>query len=68
MKECRNATRNDFPTHNIQEDVMLQVCLNFLHDLEQIKFEMATMRQEMRNLRSELQEHRINAMEGSSRP
>ena len=39
---------------------MLQVCLNFLHDVEQIKNELPTMRQEMRNLRTELQEHRVN--------
>ena len=47
---------------------MLQVCSNFLHDVKQIKIELATMRKEMRNLRTELQEHRINAMEGNSRP
>ena len=34
LLECPNATRNDF-SHNIQEDVMLQVCSNFLHYVEQ---------------------------------
>ena len=68
LMECPNATRNDFSTHNIQKDIMLQVCSNFLHDVEQIKTELATMRQEMRNLRTELQEHRFNCMEGNSRP
>ena len=42
--------------------------LEFLHDVEQIKIELATMRQEMRNLRTELQEHRVNCMEGNFRP
>ena len=44
LMEYPNATRNDFSTHNIQEDVMLHVCSNFLHDLEQINFDLATMR------------------------
>ena len=66
--ECPNATRNDFSTHNIQEDIMLRVCSNFLHDVEQIKTELTTMRQETRNLRTELQEHRVNCMERNSRP
>ena len=68
LMECPNATRNDFSTHNIQEDIMLQVCSNFLHDVEQIKTELTTIRQEMRNLRKEFQEHRVNCMEGNSRP
>ena len=55
--ECPKATRNNFSTQNFQQYVLLQVCSNFLHDLEQIKIELATMRQEMRNLRTELQEH-----------
>ena len=65
LMECPNATRNDFSTHNVQEDVMLQVCSNFLHDLERIKFELATMRQEKRKLRTELREHRVNCMKGN---
>ena len=68
LMECPNATRNAFSTHNIQEDIMLKVCSNFLHIVEQIKTELTTMRQEMRNLRTELQEHRVNCMEGNSRP
>ena len=63
-----NGTWNDFSTHNIQEDVMIQVSSNFLHDFEQIKTELATLSQEMRNLRIELQEHRVNAMKENSRP
>ena len=68
LMEYPNASWNDFSTQNIQEDVMLQVSSNFLHDVDQIKSELATLRQEMRNLRVELQEHRVNAMKGNSRP
>ena len=65
--EYPNATWDDFSTHNIQEDLMLQVSSNFLHDLEQIKTELATLGQEMRNLRVHFQEHRVTAREGNSR-
>ena len=68
LKDYPNATWKDFLTHNIQEDLMLQISSNFLHDVEQIKTELATLGQEMRNLRVELQEHRVIAMEGNSRP
>ena len=68
LMECPNANWNDFSTHNIQEDIMLQVRSNFLYDVKQIKTELTTMRQEMRNLRTELQEHRVNCKEGNSRP
>ena len=63
LMECPNATRIDFYTQNFQEDVMLQVSSSFLHDVEQIKIDLATLRQEMRNLRTELQELRVNCME-----
>ena len=66
--ECPNATRNEFTTQTFQEDVMLQVCLNFLHDVERIRFELAAMRQEMRNLRTEIQEHRVNCVQGNFSP
>ena len=68
LMEYPNATWNDFSTQNIQEDVMLQISSNFLHDVEQIKAEIATLNQEMRNLRVELREQRVNAMKGNSRP
>ena len=67
LLEYPNATWTDFSTRNIEEDVMLQVSSNFLHDVKQIKTELATLSQEMRNLRVEFQEHRLNAMEGNSR-
>ena len=68
LMECPNATRNDFSTHNFQEDIMLDVCSNFLHDVEQIKTELTTMRREMRKLRTELQEHRVNCVGRNFRP
>ena len=61
------ATWNDFSTRTIQRDVSFQVSSNFLNDEEQTKVQMATLGQEMKNLRSELQEHRVNAVEGTTR-
>ena len=68
LMEYPNVTWNDFSNHNIQQDLMLQVSSNFLHDVEQIKIELATLGQEVRNLRVELQEYRLIAMEEKSRP
>ena len=44
-----------------------QVSSIFLNDEEQTKAQTATLGQEMKNLRSELQEHRLNAVEGTTR-
>ena len=66
LMENPNATWNDFSTRIIQRDVSFQVSSNFLNDEEQTKAQMATLGQEMKNLRSELQEHRVNAVEGNS--
>ena len=63
--ESPNATWNDFSTRIIQRDVSFQVSSNFLNDEEQTKAQMGTLVQEMKNLRSELQEHRANAVEGN---
>ena len=68
LMEHPNATWNDFSTHIIQKDVSFQVSSNFLNDEEQTKAELASLGQEMKNLRTELQEHRINAVEGTSKP
>ena len=68
LREHPDATWSDLSTNNIQDDVMLQVCSNFLHDVGQIKIELRSMRQELGNLRVELQEHRPNAMKGNYRP
>ena len=65
--ENPNVTWNDFSTRIIQRDVSFQVSSNFLNDEEQTKAQLAKLGQEMKNLRSELQEHRVNAVEGNSR-
>ena len=62
-----NATWKKFSSHNIQEDVMIQTSSNLLHEMEQIKTELATLGQERINLRVQLQEHLFIAMEGISR-
>ena len=55
-------TWNDFSTLIIQRDVSYQVSSNFLNDEEETKVQLASLRQEMKNFRSELQEHRVNAL------
>ena len=65
--ENPNATWNDFSTRMIQRDASFQVSSNFLNDKEQTKAQMSTLGQEMKNLRSQLQEHRVNAVEGNPR-
>ena len=42
-----------------------QVSSNFLNDEEQTKDQLASLGQEMKNLRSELQKHRVNALENT---
>ena len=68
LMEHPNATWNEFSTHIIQKDGSFQVSSNFLNDEEQTKAELASLGQEMKNLRTELQEHRVNAVEGTSKP
>ena len=46
---------------------MLQVSSNSLHDVEQIETEWATLGQEIRNLQTQLKEHRVNGFEGTLR-
>ena len=65
--ENPNAKWNDFYTKILQRDVSVQVSSNFLNDEDQTKAQMATLGQEMENLRSELQEHRVSAVKGISR-
>ena len=67
LMENPNATWSDFSTRIIQSDVSFQVSSNFLNDEEPTKAQMATLGQELKNLRSELQEHRVNAVEGTTR-
>ena len=61
------TTWNDFSTQLTQRDVPFQVSSNFSNDEGQTISQMATLGQEMRNLESEVQEHRVNAVEGSPR-
>ena len=67
LMENPNATWNDFSTRIYQRDVSFQVSSNFLNEETQTRAQMATLGQEMKNLRSELQEHRVNAVEGTTR-
>ena len=66
--ENPNAALNDFSTRIFQRDVCFQVSSNFLNDEEQTNAQIATQGHEMKNLRSEIKEHRVNAVEGNSRP
>ena len=68
LMEHPNATWNDFSTRIFQGDVSYQVSWNFLNDEEQTKVQLASLGQEMINLRSELQEHRVNALENPRQP
>ena len=68
LMEYPNATWNDFSTRIIQRDVSYQVSSIFLSDEEQTKVQLASLGQEMKNLRSELQEDRVNALENPRQP
>ena len=66
--EHPNATWNDFATHLINKDVSYQVSTSFLNEEEQNKAQMASLGKELKNLRTELKEHRVNVLEGNQRP
>ena len=68
LMEHPNATWNDFSTRIIQRDVSYQVSSNFLNDEEQTKVQLASLGEEMKNHRSELQEHRVTALENTLQP
>ena len=68
LMEHPNATWKDLSTRIIQRDVSYQVSSNFLNDEEQTKVQLASLGQEMKNIRSELQEHRVNALENPRPP
>ena len=68
LMEHPNATWNDFSTHFFNKDVSYQVSTSFLNDEEQNKAQMASLGQELKNLRIELKEHMVNALEGNQRP
>ena len=62
------ATWNDFSTHLINKDLSYQVSTSFLNDDEQNKAQMSSLAQKLKNLRTKLKEHRVNALEGNQRP
>ena len=66
--EHPNATSKDFSTRIIQRDVSYDVSSNFLNDEEQTKVQLASLGQELKNLCSELQVHRVNALENPLLP
>ena len=66
--EHPNATWNDFSNHLFNKDVSYQVSTSFLNDEEQNTAQIASLGQEMKTLRTELKEHRGNALEGNQRP
>ena len=63
--EQPNATWKGFSTHLINKDVSYQVSTSFLNDEEQNKTQMASLGQELKNLQTELKEHKINVLEGN---
>ena len=68
LMEYPNGTWNNFSTRIKQRDVSYQVSSKFLNDEEQTKIQMASLGQEMKNRRSELQERRVNALENPRPP
>ena len=62
-----NATWNDFCAQIIQKDLILEVCSTFLSHEAQTIAELATLGQEIRNLRSDLKEYHVNAVALTSR-
>ena len=68
LMEHPNSTWNDFFTSIIQRDVSYRASSNFLKDEEQTKVQLASLGHEMKNLRSELHEHWVNALENSRQP
>ena len=65
--EHPNATWNEVSTHLINKDLSYQDCTSFLNDKELNKAQMASLGQELENLRTELKEHRLNALEGNQK-
>ena len=68
LMEHPNATWNDFSNHLINKDVSYQLSTSFLNDKEHNQAQLASLGQELKNLRTELKEHRINALKGNQRP
>ena len=62
LMERPKATWNDFCAHIIQKDLTLEKSSTFLSHEAQTNAELATLGQEIKNLRSELKEYHINAV------
>ena len=62
-----NATWNDFCAQIIEKDLILEVSSTFLSHEAQTKAELATLGQEIRNVRSDLKEYHVNAVAMTSR-
>ena len=67
LMERPNAPWNDFCAQIIQKDLILEVSSSFLSHEAQTKAELATLGQEIKNLRSELKEYHVNAVAKTSR-
>ena len=67
LMERPNATWKDFCAHISQKDLILEVSSTFLSHEAQTKAELATLGQEIKNLRSELKECHVNAVAVTSR-
>ena len=66
--EHPNAAWNDLSTRLVNEDVTYQVSTKFPNDEKQNRIQMASLGQELRNLQTELREHRVTAVEGNQEP
>ena len=67
LMERPNATWNNFCAQINQKDLILEVSSTFLSHEAQTKAELATLGQEIENLRSELKEYHVNAVAKTSR-
>ena len=63
--EKPNAAWNNFSTRVIQRDLSYQVSSNLLNVEEQTKDQLVSLGEKKKNLRSELHEYRVNALENS---
>ena len=68
LMEHANGTWNELSRSITQRDVSYQVSSNFLNVEEQTKVQMASLGQELENRCSELQEHRVDALENPRPP
>ena len=67
LMEHPTATWNNFSTNLINKDVSYQVSTSFLNGEEQNKVQMAYLTQKIKNLRTELRDHRIKGVDGNQK-